>query len=143
VAAVAARCTYHGPYRAQVVRSLLALKLLSTRRRARLVAAPPPRCPSGVAATFNWDYRYCWLRDASLTVRALFDLGYAEEAGAFVSWLLHSTRLTGRSCGCSTTCTAGAGRGADARSPRGPRGSRPVRIRNAAAAQLQLDTTAR
>src|SRR5919112_1983862 len=58
------------------------------------VAAPTTSLPEEIGGVRNWDYRYCWLRDASLTLRALFDLGYAEEAEAYLSWILHATRLT-------------------------------------------------
>ena len=59
-----------------------------------VVAAPTTSLPEQIGGVRNWDYRYCWLRDASFTLRALFDLGYAEEAEAFLSWMLHATRLT-------------------------------------------------
>ena len=88
----------------------------------------------------NWDYRYCWLRDASLTLRALFDLGYAEEAEAYLSWILHATRLTWPELQVLYDVFG------EAHLPEselshlsGYANSRPVRVGNDAHGQLQLD----
>src|SRR5207248_4575273 len=104
------------------------------------IAAPSTSLPERLGGNLNWDYRYCWLRDASLTVRALFGLGYSEEAEAFVTWLLQATRLTQPELRILYDVYGN-------KPPRerpldhlaGYRGSRPVRVGNAAADQLQLD----
>ncbi|HEY0839591.1 MAG TPA: glycoside hydrolase family 15 protein, partial [Vulgatibacter sp.] len=95
--------------------------------------------PEEVGAEKNWDYRYCWLRDASFIVRALFGLGYHDEAEAFVSWLLHTTRLT-RPRLHVLYDIFGETVGAEHDVPlAGYRDSRPVRVGNQAEDQLQLD----
>ena len=86
----AARCDYTGPYREQVVRSLLTLRAMTHSRFGGIVAAPTTSLPEDFGGVRNWDYRYCWLRDASLTLEALVASGYVGEARLWRNWLLRA-----------------------------------------------------
>lgn len=136
----AGRCDYDGPYRSQVVRSAITLKLMAFSASGAIVAAPTTSLPEQIGGVRNWDYRFCWLRDACFTLRALFELGYVEEGTAFFSWLLYSTYQTHADLRVLYNVFGGSsGTERTLDHLEGYRGSRPVRAGNAAEKQLQLD----
>ena len=136
----AARCRYDGPYRDAVVRSLITLKALTYRPTGGIVAAATTSLPEEMGGVRNWDYRYCWLRDSSLTLGALVSAGYHKEAEAWRDWLLRAV------AGDPADLQIMYGVAGERRLPEfelphlsGFAGSAPVRIGNGAVNQLQLD----
>ncbi|WP_019067430.1 glycoside hydrolase family 15 protein [Streptomyces hokutonensis] len=135
-----ARCRYDGPYRDAVVRSLITLKALTYRPTGGIVAAATTSLPEEMGGVRNWDYRYCWLRDSSLTLGALVAAGYHKEAEAWRDWLLRAV------AGDPADLQIMYGVAGERRLPEfelphltGFGGSAPVRIGNGAVNQLQLD----
>jgi GH15 family glucan-1,4-alpha-glucosidase len=135
-----AGCTYRGPYQQAVQRSLITIKGLVYAPTGAMVAAPTTSLPEYVGGTRNWDYRYCWLRDAALTLQAFMGAGHVTEAQAWCNWLQRS--LAGRAAEMRVIYgLSGERRVAEweAEWLPGYHGARPVRIGNAASDQLQLD----
>ncbi|EGX59096.1 hypothetical protein SZN_14271 [Streptomyces zinciresistens K42] len=133
-------CHYDGPYRDEVIRSLITLKALTYRPTGGIVAAPTTSLPEELGGVRNWDYRYCWLRDSTLTLNVGLSAGYRKEAEAWRDWLLRAV------AGDPAELQIMYGLGGERRLPEselpwlsGYADSRPVRVGNDAVGQLQLD----
>jgi trehalose-phosphatase len=138
----AAKLQVPSAHRAAVVRSALTLKALCHAGSGGILAAATTSLPEGIGGVRNWDYRYCWIRDASLTARALLDVGSRDEAEAFLSWtraVLRSTSSPEQLHPLYTVHGQPLGAEAVIETLSGYAGSRPVRVANAAQGQVQLD----
>jgi GH15 family glucan-1,4-alpha-glucosidase len=134
------RCTYQGESRDLVMRSLITLKALTFAPTGGIVAAPTTSLPEKLGGARNWDYRYCWLRDATFTLLALMNSGYTEEASAWHNWLLRA--VAGSPANMQIMYGIMGQRRLlewEAAWLPGYEGAQPVRVGNAAHAQLQLD----
>jgi GH15 family glucan-1,4-alpha-glucosidase len=134
------RCTYQGEHQELVMRSLITLKALTYQPTGGIVAAPTASLPEKLGGARNWDYRFCWLRDATFTLLALMNSGYTEEASAWHSWLLRA--VAGAPANMQIMYGIMGQRRLlewEAGWLPGYEGAQPVRVGNAAHAQLQLD----
>ncbi len=136
----ASHCGHHGDYHEEIHRSLLLLKALTYAPTGGIVAAPTTSLPEWIGGVRNWDYRFCWLRDATLSLAAMIRAGYSEEAMAWRQWLLRA--VAGDPADVQIMYGIAGERRLEERElgwlP-GFEGSTPVRVGNAACEQIQLD----
>ncbi len=134
------QCTYRGPWREAVMRSLITLKALTYSPSGGIVAAGTTSLPEFIGGVRNWDYRFCWLRDATFTLYSFMKAGYTDEAKAWSDWLLRA--VAGDPAQLQIMYGVAGERALpefELRHLKGYENSKPVRIGNAAAEQLQLD----
>lgn len=134
------RCSYDGPHREAVLRSLLTLRVLTHSETGGIVAAPTTSLPEDFGGERNWDYRFCWLRDASLTLQSFLACGYSHEARLWRDWLLRA--VAGDPADLQIMYTVDGARELPERELdhlAGYADSRPVRVGNGAVVQRQSD----
>jgi GH15 family glucan-1,4-alpha-glucosidase len=136
----AGQCLHEGAYHDEIHQSLLVLKALTYAPTGGIVAAPTASLPEQIGGVRNWDYRFCWLRDSTLTLLAMLRAGYHEEADNWAGWLRRA--IAGDPADLQIMYGLAGERRLDEREIEwlpGYEGSRPIRVGNAASAQLQLD----
>ncbi len=136
------KSTYRGRWRDEVNRSALVMRLLVSQEHGSLIAAPTFGLPESIGGVRNWDYRYTWVRDAAFTLYALIRLGLTEETGPFIQWIAERVGEEGNGVPLQPLYGLDGAHQVPERELahlEGYRGSRPVRVGNGAAVQLQMD----